>query len=430
MTDPIFDTPAYKRSRRAYILECAFEYFVALMVADAFLATLLSNLGLGDAVIGVISSLISLAFLFQLCAIFVVQHIRNVKLVAIPIHCISQMCFLVLYLLPFFHIPQQFRAVIVVGCLLIAYFGNYLVTSLIFNWGNSYVNPKVRANFAATKEIVSLISGVVVSLSMGFAMDRFTEAGNIEGGFLFIATMMLIFAVGDFICLMCMKNQKTERKPEEQTEPFSEVVRKLFSNKGFRSAIVVHVIWTVSVYMTVGFMGTYKTKELLLTVGTVQIINIAGCLIRACFSKPIARYADKRTYAAGIKLGMAIAAVGYLINIFTTPSLWFLVIFYTIIYNVSCAGTSQNLINVTYNYVDRKYFVQASAIKASVSGLCGFGASMLGSRILDAVQKNGNTVFGVTVYGQQILSAISLTIVLFGILFVKLVMEKQQVIAK
>ena len=177
-------------------------------------------------------------------------------------------------------------------------------------------------------------------------------------------------------------------------------------------------------------MGVYKTKDLLLTVGTVQIINIAGCLIRACFSKPIARYADKRTYAAGIKLGMAIAAVGYLINIFTTPSLWFLVIFYTIIYNVSCAGTSQNLINVTYNYVDRKYFVQASAIKASLSGLCGFGASMLGSRILDAVQKNGNTVFGFTVYGQQILSAISLTIVLFGILFVKLVMEKQQVIAK
>jgi Na+/melibiose symporter-like transporter len=340
------------------------------------------------------------------------------------------MFFLVLYLLPFFNIPERLRTVIVVGCLLIAYFGNYLVTSLIFNWGNSYVDPNGRAGFAATKEIVSHLSGVVVSLSMGWAMDRFTEAGNIQGGFLFIALMMAIFAIGDFICLMCMKNQKTERKPEEQTEPFREVVRKLFSNKGFCSAIVVHVIWTVSVYMTVGFMGTYKTKELLLTVGTVQIINIAGCLIRACFSKPIARYADKRTYAAGIKLGMTIAAVGYLINIFTTPSLWFLVILYTIIYNVSCAGTTQNLINVTYNYVDRKYFVQASAIKASVSGLCGFGASMLGSRILDAVQKNGNTVFGFTVYGQQILSAISLTIVLFGILFVKLVMEKQQVIAK
>ena len=430
MTDPMFDTPAYKRSRRAYILECAFEYFVTLMVADAFLATLLSHLGLDDAVIGVISSLISLAFLFQLCSIFVVQHIRNIKLVAIPIHCISQMFFLVLYLLSFFDLPKQLRVAVVVGCLLIAYFGNYLVTSVIFNWGNSYVEPGGRANFAATKEIVSLISGVAVSLSMGWAVDRFIEAGNIEGGFLFTAAMMLIFTIGDFICLMCMKNQKTERKPKERTESFAKVMRALFANQGFCCAIAVHCIWTVSVYMTVGFMGTYKTKELLLSVGTVQIINIAGCLIRACFSKPIARFADKRSYAQGIKLGMVIAAVGYLINIFTTPSLWWLVILYTVIYNVSCAGTSQNLINLTYNYVDRKYFVEASAIKYSISGLCGFAASMLGSRILDAVQKNGNTVFGVTVYGQQILSAISFTIVLFGILFVKLVMEKQKIIAK
>ena len=430
MTEPIFDTLTYKRSRRAYILECAFEYFVALMVADAFLATLLSHLGLDDAVIGVISSLISLAFLFQLCSIFVVQHIRNIKLVAIPVHCISQMFFLVLYLLPCFDIPKQLRVAVVVGCLLIAYFGNYLVTSVIFNWGNSYVEPSGRANFAATKEIVSLISGVAVSLSMGWAIDRFIESGNIEGGFLFTAAMMLIFTVGDFICLMCMKNQKTEKKPKERTEPFTKVMRTLFANKGFCCAIVVHCIWTVSVYMTVGFMGTYKTKELLLSVGVVQIINIAACLIRAFFSKPIAHYSDKRSYAQGIKLGMAIAAVGYLINIFTTPSLRWLVVLYTVIYNVSCAGTSQNLINLTYNYVDRKYFAQASAIKYSISGLCGFAASMLGSRILDAVQKNGNTVFGVTVYGQQILSAISLAIVLFGILFVKFVMEKQKIIAK
>ena len=430
MTDPIFQTPAYKRSRRAYILECAFEYFVALMVADAFLATLLTELGLNDAVIGVISSLASFAFLFQLFSIFVVPHIRNVKLVAIPIHCISQMFFMVLYLLPFFNIPRQLRAVIVVGCLLIAYFGNYLVTSVIFNWGNSYVDPNGRASFAATKEIVSLLSGVVFSLSMGWSMDRFMEEGNIEGGFLFIATVMLIMAALDFVCLMFMKNRKTERKPSEKTESFGQVVRILFSNKSFLCAVAVHAIWSCSVYMTAGFMGTYKTKELLLSVGTVQIINISACLLRACFSKPIARYSDKRSYARGIKLGMIIASAGYLINIFTTPSLWWLVIAYTVIYNVSCAGTSQNLNNLAYSYVEGKYFVQASAIKFSISGLCGFGASMLGSRILDAVQKNGNTAFGITVYGQQILSAISLAILLFGIAFVSLVMEKQKIIGK
>ena len=425
-----FNKPAYKRSRWAYTFECAFEYFISLMVADAFLATLLTEMGLSDAVIGVISSLISVAFLFQLFAILVVQHIHNVKRVAVPVHCISQLFFLVLYLLPFFNIPAQFRTAVIVGCLLVAYFGNYLVTSVIFNWGNSYVDPNTRANFAATKEIISLISGVVVSLTMGWAFDGFVARGDINGGFLFIAAMMLLMNIGDFVCLMMIKNRKTEKKDAEPAEPFWQVIRMLFVNRGFVCSVVLHALWSISVYMTVGFMGTYKTKELLLSVGAVQIINIVACLMRALFSKPIARYADKRSYAKGIRLGMTIAAAGYLVNMFTTPSMWWLVILYTVLYHVACAGTSQNMMNMVYSYVDRKYFVQASAIKYSVSGLCGFGASMLASRILNAVQQGGNTFLGISIYGQQLLSAISLVLVLIAILFVKLVVEKQKIIAK
>ena len=425
-----FNTPGYRRSRWAYTFECAFEYFIALMVADAFLATLLTEMGLKDGVIGVISSLISLAFLFQLFSILVVQHIRNVKCVAIPIHCISQLFFLVLYLLPFFNIPAQFRTAMVVGCILVAYFGNYLVTAVIFNWGNSYVNPNTRANFAATKEIISLISGVVVSLTMGWTFDSYVAKGNINGGFLFIAAMMLLMNIGDFVCLMMMKNRKTEKKDADSVEPFWQVIRMLFANRGFVCSVALHAMWSISVYMTIGFMGTYKTKELLLSVGAVQIINIVACLMRALFSKPIARYADKRSYAKGIRLGMIIAACGYLVNMFTTPSLWWLVILYTILYNVACAGTSQNMMNMVYSYVDRKYFVQASAIKYSVSGLCGFSASMLASRILNAVQSGGNSFLGISIYGQQLLSAISFVLVIVCILFVKFVVEKQKIIAK
>ena len=54
---------------------------------------------------------------------------------------------------------------------------------------------------------------------------------------------------------MFIKNQKTEKKPAEKAEPFHLVVRTLFSNKSFLYSVVVHIIWSVSVYMTVGFMG-------------------------------------------------------------------------------------------------------------------------------------------------------------------------------
>ena len=72
-----FSSPAYRRSRRAYSLQCAFEYIVSLLVADVFLAKLLGSLGIEDSVVGVISSFISLAFMIQLFSIFLYKFIIN-----------------------------------------------------------------------------------------------------------------------------------------------------------------------------------------------------------------------------------------------------------------------------------------------------------------------------------------------------------------
>ena len=61
--DPVFSTKDYRRSRTAYKWECTFEYFVALLVSDAFLAKVLTSTGMSDGLAGVIASFISLAFM-------------------------------------------------------------------------------------------------------------------------------------------------------------------------------------------------------------------------------------------------------------------------------------------------------------------------------------------------------------------------------
>ena len=44
-----------QRSRSAYTAQCAFEYFVTILVSDAFLAKLLKHIGLDDAAAGIIA---------------------------------------------------------------------------------------------------------------------------------------------------------------------------------------------------------------------------------------------------------------------------------------------------------------------------------------------------------------------------------------
>ena len=92
-----FDSPDYRRSRNAYTAQCAFEYFVSILVSDAFLAKLLKQIGLDDAAVGVIASLVSFSFLFQLFSILLMQRVRNVKRTVLVADTVSQMLFFGVY---------------------------------------------------------------------------------------------------------------------------------------------------------------------------------------------------------------------------------------------------------------------------------------------------------------------------------------------
>ena len=84
------------------------------------------------------------------------------------------------------------------------------------------------------------------------------------------------------------------------------------------------------------------------------------------------------------------------------------------------------MLNICYSYVPKEYFVQASAIKNCVGGVCGFVVSIFAGMLLEHIQSNGNTFLGIPVYGQQVLSLVSFVLLVAAILFTKFVMEKER----
>ncbi len=426
-----FASKDYARSRWAYMIECAFEYFVALLVADSFLSKVLTTLGFTDAQTGLIASFISLAFLFQLLAVPVVQKIRNVKRFSSVIHLVSQLLFMSLYLVPFLPGDPAMRRTLAVVCLMIAYAGNYLVTSIIYRWGNSFVEPHKRAVFGANKEMISLVLGVAVSLTAGYVMDHFELSGRLYGGFLFAAVSMTIFSLCDFICLMLIRNETAPREEKaENREPVAKVMGVLLKNRNFMNATLLHVLWDVALYLSIGFMGTFKLNDLLFTVGQVQIFNLVGCLGRTLLSRPFGRYSDRHSFAAGVELALIVALIAFVFSAFTSGATRYFIVIFTLLYNICMAGMSANLINMTYSYVDQRYFVQANALKSSVAGLSGFLASLMGSAILSKIQAQGNQLWGIPVYGQQVLSAMTIGILAVALLFSHFVIRRQHVIVQ
>lgn len=418
-----YDSPDYKRSRRAYVVQCATQYLATLMATDTVLAKLLTTIGISDVLTGIISSFISMAYVIQLMSIFLVKVKLSAKKIVIIGDTVSIFFFMLLYLIPFMPVSAQVKTVLAVVSVIAAYAGNYLIASICYKWANSFVNPWKRASFSAVKEMFSLFVGMVFSLVIGYVIDRYEGLGNLNGAFLFIAISIFILNICNFICYMMIKSD-TQTSKKEETPSFTEVVRYIARNKKFREFILLGIIWSLARNFTIGFMGVFKANDLMLSMLLVQVINVVASLLRLFATTPIGRYSDKYSYTKGFKLGLYIAAAAFLAGIFTNNSTWYLIIIFTVLYNVCQAGTTQNGANMTYLYVDEEYFSQAMAINNCVCGVCGFGVSLLAAKLLAFIQASDNQFLGLHVYGQQVLSAVSFVLVLVGIVFINQVMEK------
>ncbi len=422
----IFESPAYKRSRTAYYIQCVTEYLVGLVVADAFLAKLLKSMGLNDATIGIVSSLTSLAFLVQLGTIFLMQHIRNVKKTVIALDISSMLCFLGTYCLPLLPISQGLRTVLVFATIGGGFGFKYLQLNLYYKWGQSFVKPGGRGAFSAKNEAISQAAGIVFSLIIGAMVDYYDRMGKIETSFSIIACVIAVLTVVNFLMLLSIQGYSQDAAVSQQ-KTFRDVLRNTLGNKNFRNVIIMISLYDIARYLTVGFLGTYKTQDLVLTVGAVQLINICASVLRCAFSRPAGRWADKTSFAHVYRMGLWLCAGSFLLLMFTTPKNKWLIIAYTLCYNVSMTAIPGNANNMTYSYVPIDFFVQAQAIRSSICGIIGFLASILGSRILAFVQSNGNRLFGIPVHGQQMLAGLSFLVVLCAIAFNKQVVEKQTV---
>ncbi|MBO4769388.1 MAG: hypothetical protein J5563_01235, partial [Clostridia bacterium] len=123
----------------------------------------------------------------------------------------------------------------------------------------------------------------------------------------------------------------------------------------------------------------------------------------------------------------AALAAAFLVNIFSSPETRFMVVFFTLLQNVSIAGINGNMQNIVYSVVPEQCFVHAQVIKNSIAGIAGFLASLISGKILSVIQGGGNTFFGMRVYGQQIFSAFSFAVTTATVAYMTCVIKNPSV---
>ena len=418
MNKEIKKNDKYALSRILYIIEAALEYFVSIAVGGVYLAEITKYIGISDGITGVITAFVSLGCGFQIIALFL-AHKRPVKNWVALGHVVSQAMFAFMYFVPLLNISKMWKTIALIATLFLAQIIHNAINSPKINWLMSLVDDNKRGSFTANKEIVSLIGGMLFSYALGAIMD------NLASKTMFIVGGVILFVLLGLhtLTLVLAKEKQTEKIQVNVRESISQLLK----NKALLKIVIVFVLWNVANYATISFSGAYQVGENALAFSTTfaSIVVIVSSIARVVFSKPLGRFADKYSFCKMLYICFGIEAVAFAINIFTVPSNGkVLFTIYSIIHAIGQAGINSAIVNLAYDYVSDEQKTGAVALVNTFSGFAGFLTTLALSPLVDYIQRNGNKLFGINMYAQQLLSLISLIGTIIILIYLVAVISK------
>ena len=411
-----------KISRTLYIIEAAIEYFVSILVSGSFLATITRELGISDSLTGILSSIISLGCLFQLLSIFIRK--TQVKGLVIALSITNQLLFMLLYVTPMTSFNSKTKIVIFVVLIFLAYLIYNFTHPKKINWLMSLVDDKSRGRFTANKEIVSLTTGIFFSFGMGAVIDHFTEMGEIRIAFTISAIVVFVLMVLHSLT-MIFSVEKT--LPKTETRDFKQTINELIKNKNVLKVAGVFVLYYAANYSATPFYGTYLIGELGLGLKFVSAMTIFGSIARILVSNFWGRYADKNSFAKMIEKCFIFMILSKIFVIFAVPSTGkYMFILYYVFNGIAHGGINSALINLIFDYVPSEKRADSLAITQAIAGLTGFLTTLLISPLVSYIQQNGNMIFGVHIYAQQVVTIIGAIFVILAVIYIRSVFIKKR----
>ena len=403
-----------KLSRAMYNAEAALEYLISILVGTSFLATLTKNLGISDSVTAIVTSFISLGALFQLFSMFVQR--KRMKNFVIVLSVINQLLFLSLYVIPLSTANKPVKGALFIVAIFTAYIIYYTAHPKKLTWMMSLVDDKERGRFTANKEIISLIAGMIFQFTMSAVIDGYAEKGEIKTAFIISAVVIFIIMI---LHTFSMISTVELEIPQPEKQKLSTTIRDTFANKNVLKVAFILILYYAANFST-SFYGSYQINELGFSLKFISIVHIAGSIVRMFVSRFWGKYADRHSFALMMEKCFIIYGLSFACFMFATPSTGkVMVLLYYILHYISMGGISSGTMNLVFDYADPDKRANSLAVCQAFSGALGSLTTIVTSPLLTHIQNNGNTFLGFNIYGQQLFSFISMSLIIIAIIYTR-----------
>ena len=411
-----------KIGRVMYIFEALFEYLISLLVTGSYLATLTKEFNFSDSLTGILSSVVSLGCLFQIMSISF--RIPKVKGFVIAMSIVNQLLFMLLYIIPLSGIGKQIKTVLFVLFIIMAYIIYNFAHPKKISWLMSLVDDKHRGGFTANKEIISLVCGMLFSFITGAVLDHFELLGKIKIAFFIAAVIIFVLLIMHTLTLIF-----TFEKPinKSKDNSINQSIKNILKNKNILKVTIVYIFYNIAYYVAAPFYGTYQINELGFNLKTVSLLVILGSVSRIVVSKFWGNFADKKSFALMIEKCFIVLAISYACMIAAVPSNGLIMVaLYYVLNGIAMGGINNALINLIFDYSPYEIRSDALAISQAVAGMVGFLATICITPLVTHIQQSSNSIFGVSLFAQQAVSAIGLIFIIVAITYVRIVLIKNK----
>ena len=415
----------FRTSRGLYIIDAAVEYFMSVITAGAFLAALTDTLGIEDYLTGILTSFVSLGGTFSLFSAVLAKR-KPIKKKIILVQLFCQIFFVLVFVIPLLKINRTLAIVAFCASLLLGYALYYILYTSKADWYMGLVDKTKTGRFTAVLNNVALTTGMIFSLSMGLVLDYYKGAGKITGFISVFAIIMAFFGVVRVLTVVFSKEKEYDEKETKEESLFTHA-KSLLKNKRFISLTVLFSIWSMAIYVTTPFFGTYQNKELGFEYIFSSVLLCLQAIARVGGTFVLGRIADKKSFNTVLNIGSVIFAIALFINMFTVKENGY--VFYTayfLLYGIATGAMSICQVNSIFEVVEPNQRSAAVAIKYSITGLVGFLATIAVSPLVSYIQESGNKFLGMNVYAQQVVSAIGFILTFIMIVYFNFFIKKKK----
>jgi len=299
---------------------------MGILTGGAFLIAFAVKLGASNFVIGLLAAIGPLSQLLQLPSIFLVEKIRNRRLITVVAAGLSRLCWLIIALSPFIFPAKIAIAVLLVLLTVVSAFG--AIAGCSWNsWMRDIIPENIMGSFFSKRMRIAVGVGIALSILAAVYLDfwkkQFADQELAGYSILFLVG----FAAGMLGLLFLAKTPETKMPQILEKQKILKLLSRPFKDENFRKLIAFMCSWNFAVNLAGPFFMVYMLKRLGLSMSFIIGLSIVSQVFNFLFLKIWGRYTDRFSNKSVLAISGPLFIFSILAWTFTTmPEKYFLTI--------------------------------------------------------------------------------------------------------